>query len=356
MVKFQLSSGDLLYKYRLLKPISDDGCFGDVWLANDNAINKPLAIKIIDTSRTSIDEKLLEAQIGNRMDHDNLVRVHAADVVTIDGKNAVVIAMDYLEDGSICSKANAGNFVDIPIATKAVTDILRGLEFLHDAGFYHNDIKPRNILLGPRGEAVLTDYGISEATKNGQAIKPKFFYFPHKAPETFDHNLIDRRTDIYQVGITLFRLVNGINLVSDTVTSYTEDHCRSLIKDGNLLDAAGWQPFVPNSLKRVIKKATDCDISKRYNSALEMRRALEGLLFPGGWTCLPTGELLGCCRGYNYRFEIISAKKHRFVAYKTNLKSGRETKISAFSEMRLTKSSLENVKKRFMKAVVEGKA
>lgn len=138
MAKFNLSKGDQVYKYALQGRIGG-GHFGDVWLANDNAIAKPLAIKIVDASHTSIDQELLEARIGNRMNHDNLVRVHSADVIKLNDKDVVIIAMDYLPDGSIASKACAGNFVDIRVSTKAVTDILRGLEFLHDAGFYHND-------------------------------------------------------------------------------------------------------------------------------------------------------------------------------------------------------------------------
>lgn len=354
MTKFNLSIGDQIYKFTLQERIGG-GNFGDVWLANDNAIAKPLAIKIIDTTNTSINHELIEARIGNRMNHDNLIQVHSADVVDISGRDAVIIAMDYMPDGSITKKSCSGNFVDIRFSIKAIIDLLRGLEYLHDAGFYHNDIKPRNILIGSKGEALLTDYGISEFTSDGKGIEPQLQYQPHKAPETFDNHLIDVKTDIYQSGLTLFRLVNGLNLISDTFKSTAPNDYSDLVKSGRLLDQAGWQPFIPNSLKRVIKKATNCDVNKRYTSALEMRRALEKLLYSGAWTCLPTGELQGDCGNYFYRFEVAHLKDIKFIAFKKNKRSGRETRISAYSAKNLTAPQLQKTQANFMRAVVEGK-
>lgn len=354
MANFQLSKGGNIYKYGLIKRIGG-GHFGEVWLADDNAIAQPLAIKIVDASTTSIDQELIEARIGNRMKHDNLVHVHSADVVQIGGQDAVIIAMEYLPSGSIASKTCSGNFVDIRSSVKAIIDILRGLEYLHDKGFYHNDIKPNNVLIGHGGEALLTDYGISEVTKNGQAIKPKCQYLPHKAPETFEDDLIDAKSDIYQVGMTLFRLVNGITLIGDAFNKSTDAEYEELVTTGKLLDEAGWQPFVPPALVRVIKKATHHNQEDRYSSALEMRRALEKLRFPGMWICSPTGDFEGVCGNYRYRFEITNGNKSGFTAFKMNNKSGRETRISALSASNLTAGGLEKARCKFMKAVVEGK-
>jgi len=355
MAKLNFSNGDQIYKYALQNRIGG-GHFGDVWLANDNAIAQPLAIKIIDATNTSIDQELLEARIGNRMNHENLVRVHSADIVKIGSNDVVIIAMDFVQEGSITSKACSGNFVDIRMSMKAMIDVLRGLEFLHDAGFYHNDIKPHNILIGEQGEGLLTDYGIAEITSDGKAIKPKSQYQPHKAPETFSSHLIDAKSDVYQCGLALFRLVNGLNLISDTFTSHTPAEYSALVKSGGLLAKAGWQPFVPSMLKRIIRKATDCDTDKRYSSALEMRRALEKLMYPGAWSCTATGDFQGECGKYTYRFEITTAKKHNLIAYKKNAQNGRETKISAFCKTGLSSPQLLSAKSRFMKAVVEGKA
>lgn len=356
MSSFNLTAGDDVYKYHLVQHIGS-GQFGEVWLANDNSLARPFAIKFLDASQTSIDNELMEARIGNRMKHDNLVQVHIADVVQINNLDTVIIAMDYLKEGSIVEKICAGNFVPLNVAVSATIDILRGLEFLHDNGFYHNDIKPQNILIGDNQEALLTDYGISGISPNGQAIKPKLQYMPHKAPETYNNGLIDEKSDVYQAGITLFRLINGLGLITSCYNKYSEADYAELVKKGRLLEKAGWQPFVPNSLKKVVRAATNSDEAKRYASALEMRRALEKLSFPNSWVCEANGAYRCEAPKYSFDFEIVQ-KAHNvanFTAFRTSKKSGKRTKIGKFTLKNLNRAKLEKAQRDFMTAVVEGK-
>src|SRR5690606_28650308 len=109
----------------------DGGNFGEIWLARDESIAREVAIKILDASQVSIHQHLMEAQIGNRMEHANLVRIHYADVVTRNGVQVAVIAMDYLRKGSITNTLNPANFLPIKSALPVLIDVLRGLEFLH---------------------------------------------------------------------------------------------------------------------------------------------------------------------------------------------------------------------------------
>ena len=263
----------------------------------------------------------------------------------------------HLASGSITSQCNSQNFVELCAAINASIDILRGLEFLHDAGFYHNDIKPQNILIGNEGQALLTDYGISEISNSGGAVKPKLQYLPHKAPETYDQGVIDGRSDIYQVGLTLFRLTNGVNLIGDVFQSCTPDKYADLVKGGKLLDEAGWQPFAPSSLKRIVNKAINPVDAERYATALEMRRALEKLNFPGSWNCASNGEYIGECGRNTFTYEIVprTTKRSDFLAKRENKVSQRETRVSKFCAKDLTQTKLLAARKKFMTAVVEGK-
>jgi len=356
MAKFGLNIGDVVYKYQLQELIGS-GHFGEVWRANDNALDREFAIKLLDASGTSIDTELMEARIGNRMQHHNLVQVHIADIVQIKGVDTVVIAMNYLRNGSIISKICAGNFVPQQLAVKTMIDTLRGLEFLHDNGFYHNDIKPQNILIGDNQEGILTDYGISGATVNGQAITPKDQYRPHKAPETFENGLIDGKTEVYQAGITLFRLVNGLGLATECFNNNSSAEYEKLVKEGKLLDKMGWQLFVPNSLKKIIRKATNSDKKKRYSSVLEMRRALEKLKLPNSWTCNSAGKYLCENATHIYEFEIIFKPNGLvdFVAYKTIRKSGRKQKFGKFTEKNAQRIQITKLQRHFMTSITEGK-
>lgn len=90
---------DQIYKYQLVKRIGG-GNFGEVWLANDNTLKTQCALKLLPKNDTSIDERLLEAQIGSRLQHNNVINIKYADVVQYgDPANPVVIiAMPFLQE------------------------------------------------------------------------------------------------------------------------------------------------------------------------------------------------------------------------------------------------------------------
>ncbi|WP_171208877.1 MULTISPECIES: protein kinase [unclassified Ruegeria] len=165
--KFNADPGDNVYKHTLKSKLGG-GNFGEVWLAHDDALDQDFAVKLLDPSTTSIHSELQEARVGHKMDHDNLVKVHGADVVNFKGKQVVTLSMDYLPNGSALGLVNSGNFIPLGDAVRIIIDTLRGLEYLHELDIYHNDIKPQNILLGENGEAKLTDYGISAQAKGGK--------------------------------------------------------------------------------------------------------------------------------------------------------------------------------------------
>lgn len=155
-----------------------------------------------------------EAQIGNHLNHPNLVKVHYADIGKHKKVSLAIIAMDYHSDGSVLNHQNLCGFLPIPQARRYLTDVLRGLEYLHSQGYFHNDIKPSNILVGTNGEGILTDFGISSYSPDLQPTAPVSSYVIHLAPETINTGAISILTDIYQVGLTSFRLLNGLEIIS----------------------------------------------------------------------------------------------------------------------------------------------
>lgn len=351
-----LASGDQVYKFTIQDRIGG-GSFGEVWLAHDQTIKKDVAIKFLDASHVSIDDLLKEAVVGHRAGHANLVTVHYADVLKYNGANLVAVAMDYFPNGSILKRVTPGNFVPIQLAVKQVIDILRGLEYLHELGTLHNDIKPQNILIGPNGEGVLTDYGISEVTSAGTPAKPSASYKLHKAPEVVSKGEIDVLTDIYQVGMTMFRLINGIGLVRDKFRMLGEMQFRARAAAGTLIRNTDYQPFVPNAVRRIVAKAIDADSGQRYQSALEMRRALEKLSLAGSWSVDPTGQYVGEDNARTYRVitEPMRGARFRFTTFQTLRKSGKEMRFGKFSGTGLTQAEVERLKRKAMCAVVEGK-
>jgi serine/threonine protein kinase len=346
--------GNVIYKYKLVQKLGS-GNFSSVWLAKDNSIDAETALKILNPSFQTVAQLLEEARIGNKLNHKNLLKIQYADVVPFNGNQLTLIAQEYHSNGSIIGLLNSGNFLELPAVIRLFTDILRGLEHLHSQGFFHNDIKPSNILIGSQGEGILADYGITGAsTSTGTAI-PKDAYIIHRAPETLKGNYIDIQTDIYQTGITFYRLVNGIANVKDEFSKYGETKFEELKEKGEIPDIKNYEHFVPQRIRKIINTAIKTEPLKRYSSALEMRRELEKCFYPGFWTMNSNGTLIGKGKKYEYRFEIIAKKdsKFDFIAYKKNIISKKETKISIYTEKTIDTKSLDTAKKTFIIWVIE---
>jgi serine/threonine protein kinase len=327
------SSGMQIYKYRLVQKIGS-GEFGEVWTADDRALNSRLAIKLLDESQNSVDERLFEAQIGNRLNHPNVVNIQNADVVNVGARQVsiVIIAMPFFKNGSVTTKVNAGNFLDLDRALKCTIDILRGLEYLHENGYYHCDIKPQNILIGDKGEYVLSDYGLSCYSPTYSKVQPRRFYIPHAAPELLSDSQSDDRTDIYQLGLTAFRLMNGVSSVKDDFAK-DGDVFKQKILNGKVVTDANFQPYVPRKLRRIILKAVRLNPNDRYQSALEMRRELETVDLRGSTvTANEHGRISVRKNGYAYWFETEFARDGNiaFIAKRENLSSGRVTRVFDF--------------------------
>lgn len=346
--------GDNIYKFTLIKKLG--GNFGDVWHAVDNSINKEIALKILEPSFEPIAKLLDEARIGNKFNHKNLLPIHYADVTSIGGKTFTLISQEYFKNGDVTNQLNSHNFLPLPQTLKVLQDILFGLEYLHNSGFYHNDIKPGNILMDDQLNAVLSDYGISGFSPSITPITPKSSYIVHRAPETAGGTpIISIHSDIYQVGCTAYRLLNGISNLKNEFLAlgpvvYEEKKAKGIIPDERK-----YQPFVPTRLKTVINKSLHTDPNTRYTSALEMRRKLEKLHFPGYWTTDASSNLIGVGKKYTYQFEIEAKPGDLFNLYanKKSDISGNITKVKEYTAKKLTEKQMEKLRNDFISWVVE---
>lgn len=348
-----LKPGERINKYRLIRNL-DSGNFGQVWLADDINIDRNVAVKLLDSSMVSISERLIEAQIGNQLDHSNLVKVLSADVIWFRGDKIVVIAMEYFNNGSIIHKLNNKGFIPLRDVIRYLIDVLRGLEYLHGKNFLHGDIKPKNILIGSNDEGILTDYGISCSAPDLIPVPSKNAYTLHIAPETRQYNRISVQTDIYQIGMTAFRLLNGNLILKQIFDNVGKAEYFNLVINGKLIKSEIYLPFIPRNLKIIINKATHVDPSKRFQSALEMRRALEHLNYHGYWTYDSNGNFEGINGKHSFRTQIIpkAGGQFDFLVVKRNLSTGKETNAQKFIKKNVSKIQLDNISKEFMQRVV----
>ena len=350
-----MQPGEIIYKYQLKRKLGE-GAFGEVWLANDQAIAKEIAIKIMDDRFAPIAALLEEARIGNRLNHPNLQKIHYADVVSYNGSDITIISQDYHAKGSIINHLNSGNFLPMPVALKCIIDVLRGLEYLHEQEILHNDIKPSNILIGSQDEGILSDYGISSFAPSQNPTTPKTNYKLHRAPEIINDKLITIQTDIYQVGITAFRLINGIGTIKELWQKLGEKEFEKLRSEGKLPRPNNYQPFVPRNLKTLLNRALNPDTDKRFQSALEMRRSFERLAYAGYWTCDESGCYIGIKGRFEYKFKSqpSSGKKSNLVTTRKNTDTGISRRVCNYCGNGLIEQDRAKMIKGLMSHVVTG--
>lgn len=355
LVPVTLLPGMNLYKYQLVSRVGR-GSFGEVWLARDRAVQRDYAVKILQPG-VSVDERLREAQIGNLLVHNNLVYVHHADVVSVSGAHAVILAMDYQPNGSVETLANPARYLPLPDVLRIARDILQGLEYLHARSFYHNDIKPGNILVGPQQQAMLSDYGITGVSLNGAPVAAPNAYFLHRAPEVVATGNIGVSSDIFQVGMTLARLLIHLDCMRTILARIGSTQFEQDIASGNLLSTKDFGPHIPAAVRRCILKAVNPDPLQRYTSALEMRRAFEKLDYPGYWTVDAAGNEVGKYGAYEFSHRVspVAGGKFDVTCSKRNTISGHTRRVTQFCERGLNQKQADKIVAGFQRFVVTGK-
>jgi serine/threonine protein kinase len=286
------------------------GNFGEVWYAIDTGLGCEIALKCIPPDRIVNQGNFFqEAQALKSSEHPNIVRVN--DTGTL-GDGRIYVSMEYFPNGSLEDEAQ-GAPVPMSRAKRLMIDVLRGLGHVHAQGLVHRDVKPANILIGNAGEGKLSDFGLALSRIEIMDIAQlkQYQYFLHLAPEVRRIQDYTALSDIYACGVTLYRLVNG----DANLPQVSPAEAQALARRGQFPPRDRYRDYVPQALRRMINRALKIDPRMRYQSADEMRHALEHQALYVDWTesagptrCIWTGHDL--------------ASRH-YSVLKTELASGR---------------------------------
>ena len=182
--------------------------------------------------------------------------------------------MDYCELGSL-QKMCDHRHLTCREAIKYTLQFLNGLHAVHTKGFIHFDIKPSNILIGQNRSALLSDFGLAKhSDMNGFAV-PLALYDAHRPPESLLAEQLTTLADIYQSGVTMYRICNGENIYLHQLRGHV--NLLDAIRRGTFPDRNCYLPHIPNQLRRIINKAMHADPSKRFQSVLDFQNALSGI-------------------------------------------------------------------------------
>ena len=277
-------------KYQLLKRLAMGG-MAQIYLARRKGAGagEPLLVvkRILPhlaENREFVQMFLDEARIAARLDHPNIVQIY--DLGAQD--DSFFIAMEYIHGEDlrrVWKRAErGGDLIPVPLVCRIMSEACSGLDHAHkkvDAGgrplnIVHRDISPQNILLTFEGRAKVVDFGIAKAadqatvTRSG-VLKGKYSYM---SPEQAAGQKVDRRSDIFALGVVLYELLTGTRLFkrpNDMLTLQAVTEC--IIQTPSLVN-----PRVPKDLDALVMKALARESGDRYAEALLLQRALEDWL------------------------------------------------------------------------------
>ncbi len=267
--------GHNLGKYRVLEPLGRGG-MARVYRAYHPQLDRYVAVKVLRSDLVEEQEFLArfqrEARAVAALRHPNVVQVFDFDAQ--DGNYYMV--MELLEGDSLRTRLNEYRArrkrMPLDELTRILLDVLAGLDYAHSEGMIHRDVKPANILLSRRGQAVLTDFGIAQIvggtryTVSG-ALMGTLNYM---APEQGLEGQCDVRSDIYSLGIVFYEMLMGDPPYdAETPLAILMKHVNDPLPVPRKRD-----PSIPKPFERVVLKTLSKRPQQRYQSAEEMAEAL----------------------------------------------------------------------------------
>lgn len=284
-------------QYLLLEKIATGG-MAELFKAKRKGVEgfeKILAIKRILPHMSDNDEFITmfidEAKLAAQLTHQNICQIF--DLGKIE--NSYYIAMEYvhgkdLRAGLRASRSKKKPF-PVELAILVISKISSALDYAHrkrDANgqplnLVHRDISPQNILISYEGEVKLVDFGIAKAatkahvTQHG-ALKGKLLYM---SPEQAWGKAVDKRTDIFSLGVVLYEMLTGAPLFLDE--NDTEVTILEKVREARIGPVRELNPKVPESLEKILVKVLHKNPDERYQTALDLQKDLDDFFYSEGY-------------------------------------------------------------------------
>jgi TolB-like protein/Flp pilus assembly protein TadD len=264
--------GKTFSHYRILEKLGEGG-MGIVYKAEDTKLKRAVALKFLPSELTrdaeSKERFIQEAQAASALDHQNICNIHEIDETSED---QLFICMAYYEGETLKEKIGRGP-LDAHEAIRIAMQVGQGLAKAHSHGIVHRDIKPANIIVTNDGVAKILDFGLAKLAGQIRLTKVSSTLgtVAYMSPEQAGGKEIDRRTDIWSLGIVLYEMLTGRLPFKG---EYEQAMLYAIMNEA-ALPLAPIRADMPKDLQSVFDKALAKRPESRYQHIGEMLADLE---------------------------------------------------------------------------------
>src|SRR6266436_9569972 len=268
--------GRSLGHFRIVERIGAGG-MATVFKAYQPTLDRYVAIKVLPAyhARDPVFLKrfVQEAKAVARLSHANIVTIHEFG----EQNGITYIVMEYVEGGTLKDRLKGGRAIPIAEAVDFMIQAADGLLCAHSNGIIHRDVKPANMLLRKDGHLLISDFGIAkmlEGTTNLTRVGTGIGTPQYMSPEQGTGQAVDRRSDIYSLGIVMFHCLTGhVPFTAENPVSITVKHLNEPLPVQRLQMAG-----VPTPIEQIVVKMTAKSPQERYQTMEALVAALKSVL------------------------------------------------------------------------------
>ena len=282
-----LAAGQTVGRYEV-RSLLGAGGMGQVYLARDTELDRPVALKLLPARLAGEPERLRrferEARTVSRLNHPNILTIH--EIGKTDSLH--FIATEFIEGVTLRQRMKAGR-MDVGEILHVAVQTAAALSAAHSAGIVHRDVKPENIMIRPDGYVKVLDFGIAKFTSHADqqtgseaaTVKRPFMTragivmgtVSYMSPEQARGQVLDARTDIWSLGVVLYEMCAA----RVPFEGATPSDVLVAILDREPPALSRVKSHVAAELERIVLKGLRKDRAERYADVNEMARQLESL-------------------------------------------------------------------------------